>query len=91
MSVYVWCPKHGERDDDVDNPSECPECLSERLAANDGESDSLRKRVRALEAAVRFAHWQLTVLCADEPLPSADDFERAHPIVRELLEKEGDK
>lgn len=48
MSAYItrWCPIHGEWDDDVDKPSECPTCLDEGIA----HSQLQAERIAELEA-----------------------------------------
>ena len=43
-----WCRFHGEWDDDLDNPSECPKCIELGMT----EVQQLRKRIVFLEAAL---------------------------------------
>lgn len=55
MSAYItrWCSKHGEGDQDVDDPyEECPDCVSENIAPSQiaqQEVNALRNRIAELE------------------------------------------
>ena len=60
MSHYYtrWCSTHGEWDDDVDNPSDCPEC--ERVGMTSAQQ--MARRLGFMEA-------RLTALANDQRLP----------------------
>ena len=60
MSAYTTrlCLEHGEWDDDVDNPSDCPDCIKEGKT----EVQRLNAEIAALREAVRHLHW-----VADKP------------------------
>lgn len=51
MSAYTTrlCLEHGEWDDDVDNPSDCPDCIKEGKT----EVQRLNAEIAALREAVR--------------------------------------
>ena len=53
-----WCKTHGEWDMDIDNPSECPECI--RLGLT--EVQQLKRRIEAMKQTLDDKTMEITNL-----------------------------
>lgn len=67
MSSYCtrYCSEHGEWDDDIDHPSDCPDCEREGktyTARLEAQRDALKARVSKLEIEIRELRQQLDLL-----------------------------